>query len=182
MAQLARLMVLSLITLLFAVPAQANWLGAFWHHVVRETKRRQCWPKPFVCPDRQTVRQPFAVMVANGWRSQSMLGDHHFADEESELTEAGRRKVFWILTEAPPEHRIVYVHQSMDAGVTAARLKNTRQLVGELVVAGPQPQVIPTAVRAPGWPADEVDLVGRKFESSMPDPRVKLSNSDTSIE
>ena len=84
-----KLIVLALIGLVAVTPAEANWLTEFAHCIARDTKRRNCWPKPFVCPDRTDVRGPLALMVSNGWRRQNMLGDHHFVDEQTALTEAG---------------------------------------------------------------------------------------------
>ena len=72
-----------------------------------------------------------ALMVSNGWRKQNMLADHHFADESGVLTEAGRMKVRWILTEAPRHHRTIYVHRDEDAEVTAARIDYVQQLAAE---------------------------------------------------
>ncbi len=109
-----------------------------------------------------------------------MLGDHHFAG--SEPTEAGRQKICRILTEAPPHHRIVYVHRTADPQVTADRVENTQRLVDQLVVHGHKPQVVATSVPVPGWPAEEADRVWRKFESSTPEPRIPISSADISTE
>ena len=46
--------------------------------IAQDTKRRNCWPDPFVSWDRASVRAPFVVQVANGWRRQNMLGEFHF--------------------------------------------------------------------------------------------------------
>ena len=113
MARFVCVVSFSLVSLACTVPARANWIGEFFYCMARDTKRRNCWPKPFVCPDRQAVRAPFVVMVNNGWRFQNMLGDHHFASDTGELNEAGRIKVRWILTQAPQQHRSVYVYKAL---------------------------------------------------------------------
>ena len=34
----------------------------------------QMWPWPYVCPDRVAVREPFCIMINNGWRRQNLIG------------------------------------------------------------------------------------------------------------
>ncbi len=171
-ARFVSVVVLATICLAFAADAKADWLCDFCKHVVRETKRRQCWPKPFIYPDRCAVRAPFVLMVSNGWRRQNMLADHHFVEGKSELTQSGRLKIRWILTEAPRYHRTIYVHTADSAETTAARIQSVRQLAASLVPQGELPDVRRTSISAEGWPASQVDLIGRKFESSTPDPRL----------
>ena len=97
---------------------------------MRDVKRRQCWPDPFLCPDRAAVRAPFCAMVANGWRRQNMLGEFHFDPQSGQLTEAGRLKVQWILTACPEQHRLIYVHAAGTREETAARVAAVQQLAG----------------------------------------------------
>ena len=163
---------LTLLSLVCATPAEANWLADFAHCIARDTKRRNCWPKPFVAPDREAVRAPFALMVSHGWRRQNMLGDHHFVDEKSELTEAGRLKVRWILVEAPLQHRSIYVHVAETPEITAARISSIQQFIVQVAPGGPFPPVLETTISDEGWPASQVDAVGRKFEASTPNPRL----------
>ena len=154
----------------FTAPAHANWFSEFFHSVARDTKRRNCWPKPFVCPDRDAVRAPMAVMVSNGWRRQNMLGDHHFEPEDGQLTEAGRLKLRWILTEAPRQHRTVYVHTAEDAEATAGRLEVVRETAAQMVGEANLPPVLATGIPARGWPASRVEAITRKFQQATPDP------------
>jgi hypothetical protein len=180
MARFVRFAVPALLTLAGLVPARAGWFSSivegtkqFGRSVVRDTKRRNCWPQPFVIPDRHAVRSPFAVMVANGWRRQNLLGDHHFVDQSGELTEAGRLKVRWVLTEAPQHHRTIYVHTADNPELTAARIDSVQQLAAQLVPEGELPLVLETGIPAQGWPAARADMIGRKFEESTPEPRLK---------
>jgi hypothetical protein len=161
-----------------AVPARASWIDCmiqggkdFCHGVARDIKRRNCWPQPFVCPDRQAIRSPLNIMVSNGWRRQNMLGDHHF-EEDGKLTDAGRIKIRWILTEAPQHHRTIYVRRATTAEVTAARIDSVQQLAALIVPEGELPAVLETSIPAQGWPAARVDAIGRKFEATIPDPRL----------
>jgi hypothetical protein len=171
-ARLVRCVVFLLVALGFALPAQAEWIREFCRAVARDTKRRNCWPKPFTYPDRQAVREPFAVMISNGWRRQNLLADHHFDAESGQLTEAGRLKVQWIATEAPIAHRTVYVRTAQSAEMTAQRIASVQQYVAQVAPEGQMPGVQVTSLANTGWPAAWADAVGRSFESSMPEPRL----------
>lgn len=162
----------ALVSIACAAPAQANWLTDFCHSIARDVKRRQCWPKPFICPDRYAIQAPFALMVSNGWRQQNMLSDHHFTENSGDLTEAGQLKVRWILTEAPQQHRTIYVRRARSPEETGARLDNVRQLAANIVPPGMLPPVLETSVPAHGWSAAQVDEIGRKFQKSIPDPKL----------
>lgn len=164
--------IITLATLACALPADADWLGEFMHSVARDTKRRNCWPKPFVAADRQAVRSPFATMVSNGWRSQNMVGDHHFIENTGRLTNAGKLKIEWILTEAPDQHRTIYVFQGRTPEETASRVESVQQFAIARVPDGDLPPVITSNVPALGWPASNLDAVGRAFRASTPDPRM----------
>jgi hypothetical protein len=163
----------SLIGIACAAPAYGQLIYDIPTDIARDVKRRQCWPKPFVCPDRQAVRAPFVVMVANGWQRQTTLSDYyHFDPTNGQLTEAGRLKVQWILTEAPECHRAVFVHNSLSPQETAARLKAVQELAFQIVPPGTMPVVLLTDVAPQGWPAAWVESVGEKFQKTIPDPRL----------
>jgi hypothetical protein len=144
--------------------------GEFLEGFCIDTLRNNVWPKPFVCPDRQAVRLPFHLMVHNGWRRENLLGEHHFRPGTPELTESAKLKVKWILRDAPRHHRTIYVHAANSPAETAARIDEVQSLVVSLAPAGNLPPVVETNVNPPGWPASQVDSIGRKFESAVPDP------------
>jgi len=161
--------------------ASANWFCDFCDDVARDIKRRQCWPDPFVYPDRVATRMPFATMVNNGWRRQNMLGKFHFEPNTGNLNEAGRRKVRWILVSGPAQHRFVYVHIADTNEETAARIAAVEQLAHK-ITPNDVPPVLSTSISDQGWPADQVDLIGRKFRSSTPDPRLpEISNTGSGM-
>jgi hypothetical protein len=168
----------TLIALGFAAQVRAEVLCDTWNSVVRDVKRRQCWPEPFVAPDRAAVRAPFVIQVANGWRRQNMLGEFHFKPGTQELTEAGQLKVRWILTVCPQQHRIIYVHVADSEEETAARIAMVQQWSAK--ISPNVPPILSTTIPDEGWPADEVDAIGRKFQSSMPAPRLPASQNSTS--
>jgi hypothetical protein len=162
---------LALIALGSATQVSAEILCETFNSIARDVKRRQCWPEPFNAPDRAAVRAPFAIQVANGWRRQNMLGEFHFEQNSGQLTEAGRLKVRWILTVAPQQHRLIYVHTSDRPEETAARIAAVQQLAGK-ITPNNVPPVLPTSISDEGWPADQVDMIGRKFQASTPAPRL----------
>jgi hypothetical protein len=143
----SRVAVFALAVLCFAAPAGAGVVSsalegveAVARSVARDIKRRNCWPEPFDAPDRYAVRSPFGVMVDNGWRRQNLLGDYHFVDQGGELTEAARIKIRWIVTEAPVQHRTIYVQAASNPQLTAARIDSVQQLTAQLgarVAGGP---------------------------------------------
>ncbi len=162
----------ALITLGSSAQLSADLMG----DIIQDVKRRQCWPEPFSGWDRETVRAPFVIQVANGWRRQNMLGEFHFEPNNGQLTEAGRKKVLWILTVCPEQHRLIYVHAAEQNAETLARIASVQQLSSQISPNRPAP-VLATTIPDDGWPADEVDAISRKYQSSMPSPRLPAASS-----
>ncbi|MGA2061924.1 MAG: hypothetical protein ABSG67_15670 [Thermoguttaceae bacterium] len=171
LAYFTRVIIFTIVTLT-ALPLSADWLCDFCNSVARDTKRRNCWPAPFVCPDRQTVREPFAIEVNNGWRRQNMLGDFYFEPTTGQLTEAGKLKIRWIVFEAPEQHREIYVHIGKTGEETQARLAFVTAEAGSLAPQGQVPPIMQTSISDGGSPADRVDMIERKYQSSTPIPRM----------
>ena len=171
LAYFTRFIIFAVVTFT-TLPLSADWLCDFFNSVARDTKRRNCWPAPFVCPDRQAVREPFAVMVNNGWRKQNMLGDFYFEPTTGQLTEAGKLKIRWIVFEAPEQHREIYVHIGQTSEETQARLAFVTAEAGSLAPQGQVPPVMQTSISDGGYPAERVDLIERKYQSSTPIPRM----------
>jgi hypothetical protein len=171
-ARLLSVVGMALIALGFASQVSAEILCEACNSIARDVKRRQCWPEPFVEADRATVRSPFVTQVANGWRRQNMLGEFHFEAGSGQLTEAGRLKVRWILTAGPSQHRLIYVHTAEKDEETSARIAAVQQLAVQ-IMPNDMPPVMPTSISDEGWPADQVDLISRKFQSKGI-PQLKL--------
>ncbi len=164
-----------------ANPLERAWTGTkkMASDIARDTKRRNCWPHPFVQPDRQAARAPFGTMIEHGWRQQNLMADYHFEEDGTGLNEAGRQKVRWILFDVAPQHRIIYVHVAENPQITASRVAEIRQLAAQLNPHGPLPPVVETHVRPHGWPAQWVDVVGRKFHESTPAPVLPAPRGDS---
>jgi len=160
----------------------ARCRGGFLESIAQDYAERNHWPMPYVCPDREAVRAPFALMVHNGWRRQNMLCDEHFKEGTAELTEAGRLKVQRIMTEVPAPHRTIYVRRAESPEVTAARIQAVYDLAAKFSPDGSPPVVQETTVAPAGWSAERVDAVTRKFQTAVPVPQLPppQSNQGTS--
>lgn len=139
------------------------------------------WPWPYVCPDRTAAREPFAIMVQNGWRRQNLLGAHHFAPDGEKLTTAGELKVRWILTQAPAAHRDIFVVRDIDPAITAHRVATARQFGQKVAIDGRTPLVEETYLMCEGRPATMVDAVNVRFQESMPPPVLPASAGADSL-
>jgi len=146
--------------------------------IARDTKRRNCWPKPFVCPDRQATRAPFQVMVGHGWRQQNLIAFYHFSEGDGQLLQSGRNKIRWILREAPTPHQTIYVQRADDAQQTANRVDQVQQYAMELMPHGELPLVVETDTTPRGWSGQWVDSIDRKFQKATPDPVLPEASSE----
>lgn len=160
--------------------AGATEIKQFYYRCKQDFHRNVAWPEPFIWPDRAAVRAPFCVMVHNGWRMQNTLGAHHFREGTNELTEAGKLKVLWIVTEAPAANRSIYVERAATPELTSSRVLNVQTIAAGLAMEGVSPPVFETGIPARGWPADQIDATTRAFTDSTPAPRLPERSSSTS--
>ena len=175
--------VVFVMTLFTAVPraqAQFTWFHTACHSVATDFKRNNCWPEPFVCPDRAAVRSPFNVMVHNGWELQNTISQHHFDETTGELTVAGKNKIYWILNHGPEQHRVVYVQQSREPTVTTQRMQIVQAIAQTYAAPGAIARVEPTIHEPPGWTAERVGFVSQAFQESAPAPRLPAATSSSS--
>jgi hypothetical protein len=164
---------LSLLAVLaLAAPVHAECLEEIVECFKRDFQRVNCWPEPFVRADRVATRVPFAMMVACGWQQQNLLSSFHFEENGIDLNEAGQLKVRSILAETPPHHRTIYVERADTEARTAARLVSVGELAGRFAVNDEVPNVVVSNGTHAGWPAEQVDAIGRKFQASTPEPRL----------
>ncbi len=170
-ARLLSVVGLVLVVLGSAARVVADPFSDVFNSIAQDTKRRNCWPDPFINWDRASVRAPFVVHVANGWRRQNMLGEFHFEPGSGQLNEAGRLKVRWILVTGPQQHRLIYVHVAERNEETAARIAAVQQLAVQ-IAPNDVPPVMPTTIADDDAPADRADAIGRKFQSTLPPPRL----------
>ena len=155
----------------FCAPLFAGELGEFLSSVARDTKRRNCWPEPFIYPDRQQVRQVFAIEECAGWERQNLLSEFHFVPGGTELTEAGRMRLQWIITESPEVHRQVFVHRADTPQETVIRMQTVQRYVSRSGYGANTP-VLESTRTDDGWPADRINALAAKAASSALDPKL----------
>ena len=152
----------------FAAPLCAGELGEFLSDVARDTKRRNCWPEPFIYTDRQLARQALAIQVCAGWERQNLLSEFHFTPDGRQLTEAGQMRAQWIMNEASEPHRIIYVRRANSPQETAMRMQTVQRFVAQSPYGAGVP-VLESTRTDDGWPADRINaLAVRAAGSAMP--------------
>jgi hypothetical protein len=176
---------LSVAVVFCAVAGTAQTLPAVFvddaaHYVKSNFYANQQWPWPYQCPDRIAVREPFCIMVNNGWRRQNLLGQHYFKPGTNELTTAGELRVQWIMTQAPPNRRSIYLERTLDQDVNAQRLAVVREFASKVSIDGQLPQVEETYLVSEGRPAAIVDVTSSRFLQSMPAPVLPAASAGSS--
>jgi len=159
------------ITLCGASILQADW-SEFWHRVHLDWHRNNAWPEPFLHADRELVRTPLIAMTDNGWQAQNTLSDHLFDAESQALTQAGKLKVRWIVTQAPPHRRTVFVLRGATSEATAARVEAVQKVIATWTSGEHQPDVLLTDTIPVGGSGDYFDAVDRQLKQSIPPPRL----------
>jgi hypothetical protein len=130
------------------------------------------WPYPYSYADQQAVRDPFVIMVQNGWRRQNLLADYHFLEKTGQLNEAGQTAIRRIAQEVTAQHRMIYVRRALTTEETAARIAAAQQYAAKVALDGNVPPVAETSVRPAGypagWPPSREGAVSRNFRVSVP--------------
>lgn len=145
----------------------------FLEYLAEETRQNNRWPYPYFCADRQAEREPYEIMVQNGWRRQNLLADHYFQEKTGELTEPGQAAVRRIANEVPAPHRTIYVHKGQTPQQTAARIKAVQQYAAKVAADGNVPPILETNVSPAGypagWPPVREGAVSRRFQVWVPE-------------
>jgi hypothetical protein len=158
--------------------AQAGW-GEFWQRVHIDFHRNNCWPQPFQSQDLELTRDPLIAMTDAGWRQNNTLSDHFFSMEDQSVNQAGEIKIRWIVTQAPPHRRTVFVLRGQTEELTAARVMAVQRKVEKFVPAGQQPDVLITDIIPPGASGDYFNQVDKQFKQSIPAPRLPAVDGTT---
>lgn len=128
------------------------------------------WPRQYTWPARRGICQSFAIMANNGWQRQNLLGRYHFDAETGELSAAGRVKVQWILTQAPPQRRTIFVEQFGEQELMATRVQSVQTLAANLAGGMGPVDVRETLMHDDGHPAGSVDAVFTGFSTNQAPP------------
>jgi hypothetical protein len=163
-------MLLTAAALAAAVPANAFWLDEFYCYMKERREENARWPSQFIAQDRAAAVAPFDLMIQNGWRRQNLLGPHHFNEDCTQLSQAGKLRVQWILSQAPPEHRSVFIERSIEEGITQQRIETVNQFATLVSTDGIPVVAQETHIVSDGRPAVTVDFVNTQFRENMPVP------------
>jgi hypothetical protein len=140
----------------------------FWSNCRRVLRLNLDWPAPYLQQDRASVNAHYAAMTECGWKTQNMMCDYHFAPSAGKLSQAGELRLRWILTQAPPQHRMVYVQKAGTPEETNSRIDAVQRFSQQ--IQGTLAMVTETDLDTPGRPAEQVDLISRAALNSMPSP------------
>jgi len=175
--QMLRVIPLLLLGIFLVVPSAvragdlSGW-HSFWHRAHVDTLRNKCWPTPFQEADRLTVCQTLSTQLAKGWKRQNTLSEVYFNSETQELNESGRRKLYAIMASSPSEFRTVYVVQSMNPDAQQRRVDSIQMASQQLFSDMPAPRVESVQIAPRSWSAEYIDEIGRRVNSTIPDPRL----------
>lgn len=155
-------------------PANAGWAEwhSFWNRAHTDKLRSNCWPQPFQQADRATVCQTLSVQLANGWRRQNTLSEVYFDQDTHALNEAGRRKLYSIVTSSPESFNTIYVVQSMNPEAQQRRVASIQQNSSQLFGNQPTPEIVPVKISPRSWSASYIENISRQVESTIPAPRL----------
>jgi hypothetical protein len=147
--------------------------GGLIEAMARDYREMSAWPCPYICYDRAAANAPYPAMIENAWRRQNLLGDYHFGADGMQLTETGQTKVRWILTEAPLQHRTVFVHRGETPQQTAGRLNAVKEYALKVAPEGGAANVLESNLSPlgypAGWPGTKDPTLNRKFQGYYPE-------------
>ncbi|MCG8585370.1 MAG: hypothetical protein MI757_11725 [Pirellulales bacterium] len=152
---------------------QNTWVGRWFHHCHTIKERNTCWPKPFIDADRESVEEPFRLMVANGFRRQHLMSAHHF--DGGKLNEAGRIKAVWLISQTPAHRHSIFVQRSLDPQETHDRIASVQDWANK--ISRGRPVSVMASDMAPRPSAgDRLDMINRKADETIPSPRIPASS------
>ena len=108
------------------------------------TTRIRCGRGPTSAPTGSPSASRFASWSTTVGAVQNLLGAHHFIPETNQLNAAGQLRVQWIMTQAPPDRRSIFVERSLDPNVNTQRMAAVREYATQVALDGRTPQVAQT--------------------------------------
>ncbi len=164
---------------LFAPKSSAGW-NTFWGQVHTDFHRNNAWPEPFQTADRAAAREPFCIMVNNGWKMQNTIGTFLFNAETQELNRAGELKVKWVVTQSPIHRRAVFVLVGDSPEDTQRRVQSVQGYISRLFPEGNLPPVMITHTEPEGGSGEYFDTLNRAIQQSIPAPRLPAAQGSSS--
>lgn len=150
---------------------KAKW-HMFWDRVELDWKRNNAWPEPFNMVDQRATRAPFTIMVDKGWQLQNTISNPLFDSETQQLTEAGRLKVQWILTQMPLQRRNVFVLRGDSEEITQLRLQSVQEAAVSFVGDQGASMVSLTDIVPRGGSGAYFERVQKGYETTSPPPQL----------
>ena len=174
-------LVINVILLVAAsAPAMAGPFSATFNHINRGYHRNHCWPQPFAYQDYQAVNAPFATMVQNGWRLQTLISSHHYIPGTDTLNEAGQRQIRWIITQAPENRRTIFVEQGDSRERTEARVAAIRTIAQQFAFNGETFDIQESNLVAHGTSGAYAHRINTTYSESIPPPRITTGAASSS--
>jgi hypothetical protein len=153
-------------------------VGSNHHYTCEEAYyQNSIWPRQYISPARRGICSAFDTMTTNGWRRQNLLGPYHFEADGVQLNEAGRLKAEWVMTQTPPQQRVLYVQRVANQERTTGRVEAVQQYLASLDGMGGPGNVQETLVRDDGYPAGMVDAVFTGFKANQPIPALPAAGA-----
>jgi hypothetical protein len=160
---------------------QVCYKGKTWPVRPRPTGERQqfthtyhsahYWPLPYICQDREYMRNIIGLQSSLGWQQETTLYARHF-ESDHQMSVPGRLHVTDILEVTPMSRRTVYVQASYNPEVDNARIACVQQVIAELTGGT---EVVPVVLRKGrdySRPASEVKVINDLYNGSVPSPRL----------
>ncbi|QDU29826.1 hypothetical protein ETAA8_49410 [Anatilimnocola aggregata] len=161
----------------FLVSTSAAEEPTFWQRVKIDFHRNNAWPEPFQTADRAVTREPFCIMVNNGWKMQNTIGTYLFSPETQELNRAGELKVKWVITQAPIHRRAVFVLVGETPEDTRVRVESVQRYISRVMPEGHLPPVMLTHTEPEGASGEYLNALNNAVNSSIPAPRLPADAS-----
>ena len=151
--------------------AQAGW-NEFWARYRVDYRRNAAWPEPFNSTDWRVAREPFEIQKNNGWRLQNTIGSLLFNRDTNEVNSAGEQQIKWIVNQAPPNRRAVFVLRGDSDEQTAQRVDSVQRTVSKYVPQGELPPILLTNQDQIGGSGEYFQKIDDALKNSMPSPRL----------
>ena len=129
------------------------------------------WPLPYVCQDREYVRNIVEIQRTNGWQQETTMYNRHFDDTQM-LTVPGELHLADILEVTPDQYRTVYIQSTYDAEIDNARVANVEQAINDKSWGMGSVAVVIRKGRDYSRPASEVKTINDLYNASVPTPRL----------
>jgi len=140
------------------------------------------WPHPYNIQDRDDVRLALQTQVNNGWCTATTLYDYHFDMTTQQLNTAGQQQLNWIFTQAPPQHRHIYISTSADPAMNDVRMQSVQKALAGYSGGDPSMPVTLRATHPLGRPATEVEQIFTNAASNALPPAIEYQSVGTASE